>query len=322
VRHQPPHPETGRAIREAREQLGWTQADLAERAILADGTIQAAEAGGHIKAKTHKTIVDTLNRFLAQLTPPRPPVEIPYPSKTAASNAAKEANEPAAPYGKPITDPLENPHLLAIFEALRHTAPRSLKANLRIGVIRSKAELHNLWAIDNQAYPDGNITFEHFLELWEAFPTGLHVLFHENEIMGAIGIWPVTRGWAEKLKAARLKEAQLDGRMVQMAARGPANLWYVTGLMLRPELIGRGGGVMRLLNSALTSWLEKADHRYPSEILALAYSAHGSRMLDRFRFHIIQHSENMPDKLDLYGLILPSRNELLRLLRERNLSVK
>ena len=208
-----------------------------------------------------------------------------------------------------------------MFEALRCTAPKQARANLRIGEIRTPGELFTLWTIDNAAYGDGNITYEHFLALWNSYPHGLHVLYHENEILGAMGIWPVTPVWAARLKSAQLKEAELDARMVIEAARNPAQSWYVTGLMLRDELIGYGGGVKKLLNGALGVWLHRLKVGYPCEILALAYSEDGDRLLQRFGFHIAQQRHFMPDNIPLYRLAAQNKKELLGLLCSRNLDV-
>jgi hypothetical protein len=109
---------------------------------------------------------------------------------------------------------LDNPSLAAIREAIRHFCPNRGGQELRVGAIRSPAELEELWAIDGAAYGEASITYEKFRDWWSSFPSGLRALFFQNRIMGAIGIWPLSARCAGFLKSARLKESQLTGRMM------------------------------------------------------------------------------------------------------------
>ncbi|MBI2515993.1 MAG: hypothetical protein HYV95_03680 [Opitutae bacterium] len=308
----PPFPETGRLFAAGRKRLGWSQQMFADVSGYSLRLIQKAEAGHAIDQRSHYELVQALAAHSKKRMPVVSFNDIPFPHDVVDRRRTS----------RPAVAPLANPHLVAMFEALRHTAPKTGKARLRMGKIRTEGELHDLWTIDNEAYGEGNITFDHFLDLWRAFPSGLHVLFHENEIMGAMGIWPVTRRWSEQIKSAKLKEAELDARMVRLASRRPSCHWYITGLMLRVELIGKGGCVKNLLNGALGSWLNDLYVRYPCEILALAYSDHGDRLLQGFGFHITQHKAAMPDNCALYRLMAGNELELVKLFRARNLDLK
>lgn len=304
-----PFQATGKAIARARKYLSWSQEVLAEKSGFSVRLVQKAEAGHRVERETHKILIQTLKG--SWRVPQNFPV-IPFPDGSPCDTSAP----------RPTVAPLSNPHQLAMLEALRLIAPASQKAKLRMGKIRTEAELLNLWTIDNEAYGDGNITFDHFLALWNAFPAGLHVLFHENEIMGAMGLWPVTSAWAEQIKSAQLKEAELDPHAVCEAGSRAACRWYITGLMLRAELIGAGGAVKTLLNGALGAWVNELQVDYPCEILALAYSNEGERLLRRFGFHIAQHASRMPDNCPLYRLAADSKGELAALFRSRNLTLK
>jgi hypothetical protein len=92
--------------------------------------------------------------------------------------------------------------------------------------------------------------------------------------------------------------------------------------MLRAEFIGSGGAVKTLLNGALGAWVHELQVDYPCEILALAYSNEGDRLLQRFGFHIAQHASRMPDNCPLYRLAADNKAELAALFRSRNLTLK
>lgn len=54
----------------------------------------------------------------------------------------------------------------------------------------------------------------------------------------------------------------------------PAPYWYVSGIVLRPEIVG-GRAIRTLLSHGVGSWLSSANIQFPSELLALAYSKQG-----------------------------------------------
>jgi hypothetical protein len=110
---------------------------------------------------------------------------------------------------------LDNPCLAAIREALRHFCANDNHQQLRVGPVRSPAELEDLWAIDNAAYGEASLTYERFQDWWSSFPLGLRALFFKNRVMGAIGIWPLSNRCARLLKSAQLKESQLMGRTMR-----------------------------------------------------------------------------------------------------------
>jgi hypothetical protein len=100
-------------------------------------------------------------------------------------------------------------------EALRHFCAEDDHPQLRVGPVRSPAELEDLWAIDKAAYEEASITYDRFHEWWSSFPLGLRALFFRNRVMGAIGIWPLSDRFGRLLKSAQLKESQLIGRTMR-----------------------------------------------------------------------------------------------------------
>ena len=153
--------------------------------------------------------------------------------------------------------------------------------HLRVGHIRSCGELHDLWAIDNDAYGEASIAYDKFEDWWRGYPFGLHALFFRTRVMGAIGIWPLSTSCAGLLKAARLKESEITGRQMRVFRDAPARYWYVSGIVLRPELIG-GRAIKILLSHGVGSWLASAHIQFPCELLALAYSDQGQALLGMY----------------------------------------
>jgi hypothetical protein len=104
--------------------------------------------------------------------------------------------------------------------------------------ISSPDQLEELWAIDNSAYGAASITYEKFRDWWRAYPPSLLVLHWEKRIGGAIGLWPLSDRTAARLTNARIKEVALTGHMMRPFRKAPARHWYISGMVLRPELSG------------------------------------------------------------------------------------
>jgi len=216
---------------------------------------------------------------------------------------------------------LDNPCLAAIREALRHFCANDNHQQLRVGPVRSPAELEDLWAIDNAAYGEASITYEKFQDWWSSFPLGLRALFFRNRVMGGIGIWPLSNRCTRLLKAAQLKESQLIGRTMRSYLDSPARFWYVSGIVLRPQLI-RSRAIKVLLSQGMGSWLKSPNIEFRGELLALAYSAPGQALLEGFNFFRIQNAAAMPDHVPLFGLELDTREQFVSLLRAKGLDVE
>jgi hypothetical protein len=139
--------------------------------------------------------------------------------------------------------------------------------------------------------------------------------------MGAIGIWPLSNRCGRLLKSAQLKESQLMGRMMRGYIDSPARFWYVSGIVLRPQLIG-SRAIKVLMSQGIASSLKSPNIAYPCELLALAYSAQGQALLEGFNFFRVQNATAMPDHVPLFGLELESREQLVSLLKAKGLDVE
>ena len=216
--------------------------------------------------------------------------------------------------------PVDNPALAAIREAIRHFCEGNDHQHLRVGHIRSPAELEDLWAIDKEAYGEASISYEKFKDWWSSFPRGLHALFFRTRVMGAIGIWPLSARSAELLTTARIKESQLTGRSMRTFINAPAHFWYISGIVLRPELIG-GRAIKILLSHGIGSWLASAHIQFPCELLALAYSDQGQALLEGFNCFKLQNAKAMPDNVPLFGLQVSDTEHFVSSLKSRGLDL-
>ena len=191
---------------------------------------------------------------------------------------------------------------------------------LRVEAIQSPAELQELWAIDKAAYGEASLTYEQFLDWWSSFPLGLWALFCEKRVVGAIGIWPLSVRTAKWLKSAKLKESDLGGPIMGPFTKRPARAWYISGLVLQPQLSG-SDAIRTLFSGGIGSWLRRTNIAFPCQLLALAYFAETEFFLESFGFSLIQNATEMPDRLPLFGLKLGSREQLVSLLKDKGLTI-
>jgi hypothetical protein len=153
-----------------------------------------------------------INDYSLEIRPVEPPSQtLPQRRQNHFAPDPVSGDETAAP---PIT--LDNPAFVAIHHAIRHFCQDGVHEHLGVGHIRSCAELHDLWAIDSEAYGQASITYEKFEDWWRSYPAGLWAIFFRTRVMGAIGIWPLSTSCAGLLKAARLKESEISGRQMRV----------------------------------------------------------------------------------------------------------
>jgi hypothetical protein len=250
-------------------------------------------------------------------------VEIAPRERPSSETAASEQQNPSATNEAPTrrtasSTVLDNPAFIAIREAVRNFCQDGVHEYLHVGHIRSQAELEDLWEIDNAAYGEASITYEKFHDWWFSYPSGLHALFFRTPVMGAIGIWPLSAHSAGLLTTGRLKESQLNGRAMRTFINSSTQFWYISGIVLRSELIG-GRAIKILLSHGVGSWLASAHIRFPCELFALAYSEQGQSLLEGFDFFKLQNAKAMPDKVPLFALQVSDRDQLLLSLKSRGL---
>ena len=145
------------------------------------------------------------------------------------------------------------------------------------------------------------------------------MLHWEKRIGGAIGLWPFSERAAPRLTNGQMKEADLTGEMMRPFREAPTRYWYVSGIVLRPEL-GGTRAIRVLLGDGLSHWIYTAAITFPFQLLALASSKEGELLLARFGFYCYQKAHAMPDGVALFALDA-SREEFISLLKARGIHV-
>jgi hypothetical protein len=211
----------------------------------------------------------------------------------------------------------KTPHLNAI-QALYSSMQDEEIIPLTVRGIHNTEELTRLWLIDDGAYGQNSIPLSVFYHWWESYQSGLKALFRAEEILGAFGIWPLPEACSLAFQEGLVKEVDLVPCNSELAQY---NTWYVSGIVLKEDFrIGsKQNPIHLLLSHGITIWLESGSIAFPVKILALATSAEGERLLQRFSFIRTKEAHQMIEKHPLYVLRASSREDLISILKKRYL---
>jgi hypothetical protein len=92
--------------------------------------------------------------------------------------------------------------------------------------------------------------------------------------------------------------------------QAPARRWYISGIVLRRELIGTRA-IRVLLGDGIRQWFHTGAIAYPCQLLALSPSPEAEDLLTRFGFHCAQKAHAMPDRIALFVLDVANCEEFL-----------
>lgn len=238
-------------------------------------------------------------------------------SKTI-ENKNSTNTQPESVENKIVTFEKKDPYTYATNQALNIFLPDKSDDKLHVEEIKSPGLLYDLWKIDSAAYEHNSISFNLFLEWWKAKPTGLKALFYNSDVVGAVGIWPISKKWAEELKRGHGKESEMPLSALIKYKTKPTQFWYISGIVLTPDLRGTSA-IKILLEGAIHSWITQEKHHFPLELLALAYSKEGEALLKRFGFFLQLKAGQTKDNMPLYRVSFVGDNELKGWLSKRNI---
>lgn len=190
--------------------------------------------------------------------------------------------------------------------------PRTRRLSVRH--LHDASELRSVWEIDASVYASLAEPYDTLRSWWEAFPSGIYGLFFDSALMGAIGVWPVSKRWIDALALGRVSELSLPITTLKHHCHEPAATWYLAGAALRP--IARcSSATQALFRDGISSWANLPLVRYPASLYAIAASPEGQAMLTRSSFTCLRTGTQMMDGKPLYHRQLSDSQEVSRILR-------
>jgi hypothetical protein len=175
-------------------------------------------------------------------------------------------------------------------------------ARLRTEVkhVENEANLQCIYQIEQQEYGVGTIlSFESVLSWWKRYPHGAYQLQQDWNIIGGMGIWPLSETAFQDLAQGRLEERGITAEHV-IEARNPAPLtcWYIADVILADKYRRTKDHLaIVLLEGALRTWLSNENLAARIKLCALAYSEQGRSLLKRMGF---DNCAKSPDGHEVY----------------------
>lgn len=169
--------------------------------------------------------------------------------------------------------------------------------------------------IQHSASPSDQKTL---LKWWEIYPDGIRVLYKGSEIVGAVGLWPISEQASADLEAGKISEKELP------IEKAVTNIWYIGAVVIRKDIRDRYRWKVPssiLLSGAIGEWISNF-YTFPNTILGLAYSGDGKNKLSTYGFYEYQTADRVKDKVPLYRLRIENESELNKIklpLSERNI---
>jgi hypothetical protein len=194
-----------------------------------------------------------------------------------------------------------NPCLAASTAILKAVANRKIKNLHTVRHIENSIELKSLHKLDMSAYGDADIGYTCFESWWLSHKTGLFAMFDSNDkIIGAVGIWPITKEFYRKMSSGDTTEKQLTPQTILQGNMRPSSYWYISGIVLKNKFRGHILAA-ELIRETILQWCFEQKMRYPVKILATAYSKSGMDLLRKLDFTQIIPSEKAQDGFAIYS---------------------
>ena len=170
---------------------------------------------------------------------------------------------------------------------------------ISIGYIKTEKDLNDLSLLDHEYYGISNISYSKLYEWWANDKKAISIVYNNDILYGAFGIFPVTKKWINQFYNGRIGESSLDSTTIKRAMSQECSDWYISGIVVR-KTRQRPFIVIRLLKEASICWILNSKLNYPINLWAAAFSEDGENLLRKFDFQLERTKKQMFDNFPLY----------------------
>ena len=183
--------------------------------------------------------------------------------------------------------------------------------------LSSDEEFVKVRELDCEAYGESNVSEDTLKRWWKGYPQGIYVARKRDEIIGALGIFPLSAETYRALRNGHISENELvvSKRFVRSSRE---QHWYVSGVVIR-ERHRKTRALFRLLHGALQHWYKTQERKERLIIGSIPVSHEGNVLLTRYLFSEISSPVARKDHFPFYervfdrkdiGSIISGLNEL------------
>src|SRR5271156_379022 len=106
--------------------------------------------------------------------------------------------------------------------------------------ISCEDELRRLYELNADDYGDAGISYNRLLARWNAFPSGILCIVHHREMLGAVGMWPMSVRAYRDFSAGGLTEHLIEPAKHFEKSDMGVRTWYISHIVLRKLYRGSG----------------------------------------------------------------------------------
>ncbi len=184
------------------------------------------------------------------------------------------------------------------FDVESPAAWTSVCKNYAVHPCTTQNDLKEVWKIDTTEYGDMNVDFSLLHNWWEKFPYGHYVIKKGDEVIGGLGIWPLSKSSYQGLLKGKIIESEMS---ICKPRRGAETVyWYISGMILKTNY-RRKRAVWCLIRQVMVHWYTTQAVAHKTIVLGtIPISKEGLDMVTRFAFHPTFSAEQRKDHYPFY----------------------
>jgi hypothetical protein len=166
----------------------------------------------------------------------------------------------------------------------------------KVYILNSNKELKKIYNIDCEAYGKSNISFNILENWWKQYSKGIYIIKVNEEIIGALGIFPLSLESYNLLKNGFITEKEI------IIDINNQKYWYISGIVI-VEKYRKKRAIINLLDKSIKYWLNNLIITDNITIGSIPISKNGLRLLEYFNFNKVKNSEDRKDNYPFYEKI-------------------
>lgn len=175
----------------------------------------------------------------------------------------------------------------------------------------SFAELRGLAEVAAKGHPRSTLVDE---ALWRAFPRGYVGVWIDDQLRGAIQLWPLDARRAGDFLIGARRESELTADDFATICNSPNTVYYFSGFLVDPSWRGRGLAA-HLFAEAMVRWQRDLPWRTPVQFAALGASAEGLDFIRGFGMEQVRPGTETADGFPLFARTFQTEEEMLEVVR-------
>jgi hypothetical protein len=173
----------------------------------------------------------------------------------------------------------------AALAALQKSLPPPSAIEVR--KLNNESEVKMIAELDRRIYGEHSINFKGLLAWWKRYPGGVSVLIKNAKIIGAVGIWPLSRKRFIELANGQVDETDIEKLNIVKKKDNKSQVYWYLGDIVLEASFRKKKLTLVLLEEAVRCWLNEGNLADKIDLCALGFTKEGCSILERFGFNTV-----------------------------------